>query len=306
MHPPTRSGLTDPVCGMGVTADSAQHVEHAGKTYYFCSTKCMNRFQHDPEKFLFTNPAASPRKRSKAQFIRDRCHPEIRQDDPGTCPKCGMALEPLMPSLEDDNPELDDFCRRFWWTLPFTVIVTVLAMFGPQLGWFEMATQTWIELVAVIPLPVVLWAGQPFFVRGWQSVVNRSPDIWTFLHRLGYRCRLRLQLAGNRSSRYISGNIHVHGACGGLLRSRSGDHFFPYAVWSGAGAHARVPRHTAAVRSLLGLAPKTARRINADGTEEDVPLTHVHEGDRLRVRPGEKFLSMALLKRVQVLSMNPC
>jgi len=81
-------------------------------------------------------------------------HPEIRQDNPGTCPKCGMALEPLMPSLEDDNPELDDFSRRFWWTLPFTVIVTVLAMFGPQLGWFEMATQTWIELV--LSLPVVL------------------------------------------------------------------------------------------------------------------------------------------------------
>ncbi|HEY9280638.1 MAG TPA: heavy metal-binding domain-containing protein, partial [Eoetvoesiella sp.] len=106
-------------------------------------------------------------------------HPEIRQDHPGSCPKCGMALEPLMPSLEEDNPELKDFTRRFWWTLPFTVIVAVLAMFGHQLGWFSMTAQTWIELV--LSIPVVLWAGQPFFVRGWQSVINRSPNMWTLI-----------------------------------------------------------------------------------------------------------------------------
>src|SRR3546814_14705006 len=99
-------------------------------------------------------------------------HPEIRQDQPGSGPKCGMALEPLIPSLEYDNPELKDFTRRFWWTLPFTIVVTVLAMFGHQLGWFGMTVQSWIELV--LSIPVVLWAGAPFFVRGWQSEIGRA------------------------------------------------------------------------------------------------------------------------------------
>ena len=104
-------------------------------------------------------------------------HPEIRQDHPDHCPKCGMSLEPLMPIMDDDeNRELEDFSRRFWWTLPLTVVFTVLAMFGHQLGLFAMATQSWVELV--LSLPIVLWAGWPFFVRGWQSVVNRSPNMW--------------------------------------------------------------------------------------------------------------------------------
>jgi Cu+-exporting ATPase len=210
-------------------------------------------------------------------------HPEIRQDNPGTCPKCGMALEPLMPSLEDDNPELDDFSRRFWWTLPFTVIVTVLAMFGPQLGWFEMATQTWIELV--LSLPVVLWAGQPFFVRGWQSVVNRSPNMWTLIG-LGTGAAfvystLATVAPGIFPETFMSmGRVAVYFEAAVVIISLT---------LFGQMLELRARSQTsAAVRSLLGLAPKTARRINADGTEEDVPLTHVHEGDRLRVRPGEK------------------
>ena len=210
-------------------------------------------------------------------------HPEIRQDNPGTCPKCGMALEPLMPSLEDDNPELDDFSRRFWWTLPFTVIVTVLAMFGPQLGWFEMATQTWIELV--LSLPVVLWAGQPFFVRGWQSVVNRSPNMWTLIGLGTGAAFVYSSLAtvapGIFPETFMSmGRVAVYFEAAVVIISLT---------LFGQVLELRARSQTsAAVRSLLGLAPKTARRINADGTEEDVPLTHVHEGDRLRVRPGEK------------------
>ena len=278
----TGSGLTDPVCGMGVTADSAQHVEHAGKTYYFCSTKCMNRFQHDPEKFLSPTPPP-PSEAVKGTIYTCPMHPEIRQDNPGTCPKCGMALEPLMPSLEDDNPELDDFSRRFWWTLPFTVIVTVLAMFGPQLGWFEMATQTWIELV--LSLPVVLWAGQPFFVRGWQSVVNRSPNMWTLIGLGTGAAFVYSSLAtvapGIFPETFMSmGRVAVYFEAAVVIISLT---------LFGQVLELRARSQTsAAVRSLLGLAPKTARRINADGTEEDVPLTHVHEGDRLRVRPGEK------------------
>ena len=107
-------------------------------------------------------------------------HPEVRQDHPGNCPKCGMTLEPVLPELgDDDNPELRDFQRRFWWTLPLTISVFVLAMAGHRLRWMDMATQSWVELV--LAAPIVLWAGWPFFSRGWQSVVNRSPNMWTLI-----------------------------------------------------------------------------------------------------------------------------
>lgn len=210
-------------------------------------------------------------------------HPEIRQDKPGSCPKCGMALEPLMPTLDDDNPELRDFTRRFWWTLPFTVIVTVLAMFGHRLGWFSMAAQTWIELV--LSLPVVLWAGLPFFVRGWQSVVNRSPNMWTLIG-LGTAAAFIYSVVatvapGVFPETFMSmGRVAVYFEAAVVIISLT---------LFGQVLELRARSQTsAAIKSLLGLAPKTARRLNADGTEEDVPLTHVHEGDRLRVRPGEK------------------
>src|SRR5690554_3594488 len=283
-HTPPSTGLelTDPVCGMRVTADSTHHVEHAVQTHYFCSTKCMDRFEHDPEKFL--SPASEPPpEAAKGTIYTCPMHPEIRQDHAGICPKCGMALEPLMPSLEDDNPELDDFSRRFWWTLPFTVIVTVLAMFGPQLGWFEMATQTWIELV--LSLPVVLWAGQPFFVRGWQSVVNRSPNMWTLIG-LGTGAAFVYSTVatvapGIFPESFMSmGRVSVYFEAAVVIISLT---------LFGQILELRARSQTsAAIKSLLGLAPKTARRIRPDGTEEDVPLTHVHEGDLLRVRPGEK------------------
>jgi P-type Cu+ transporter len=126
-------------------------------------------------------PAPAPSTEPAAEGAVYTCpmHPEIRQDHPGNCPKCGMTLEPVMPTLEEGDPELDDFRRRFWWTLPLTLIVTVLAMFGHSMGWFDMRTQSWIELV--LSLPVVLWAGWPFFARGAQSIVNRSPNMWTLI-----------------------------------------------------------------------------------------------------------------------------
>jgi len=211
-------------------------------------------------------------------------HPEILQDHPGTCPKCGMALEPLMPSLDDDNnPELKDFSRRFWWTLPFTVIVTILAMFGPQLGWFSMGVQTWIELV--LSIPVVLWAGQPFFVRGWQSIVNRSPNMWTLIGLGTGAAFIYSTVAtiapGIFPETFMSmGRVSVYFEAAVVIISLT---------LLGQMLELRARSQTsAAIKSLLGLAPKTARRINKDGTEEDVPLNHVHEGDRLRVRPGEK------------------
>ncbi|PLC47943.1 copper-translocating P-type ATPase [Pollutimonas subterranea] len=285
MAPITESELTDPVCGMRVTESSPHHVEHDGKPFYFCSMKCMGTFKSDPEKFIAQKNKDEMALQEVAIGTIYTCpmHPEIRQDHPGSCPKCGMALEPLMPSLEDDNPELKDFTRRFWWTLPFTVIVTVLAMFGHQFGWFSMAAQTWIELV--LSIPVVLWAGQPFFVRGWQSVVNRSPNMWTLIG-LGTAAAFIYSVVatvapGVFPETFMSmGRISVYFEAAVVIISLT---------LFGQILELRARSQTsAAIKSLLGLAPKTARRINADGTEEDVPLTHVHEGDRLRVRPGEK------------------
>ncbi|MEA3301169.1 MAG: heavy metal translocating P-type ATPase [Pseudomonadota bacterium] len=278
------SQLTDPVCGMNVTEESPYHVAHEEKSFYFCSAKCMHTFESEPEKFTAPRNKEEPVGQVEPGTIYTcPMHPEIQQDHPGSCPKCGMALEPLMPSLDDDNPELKDFSRRFWWTLPFTIVVTVLAMFGPQLGWFNMGMQTWIELV--LSLPVVLWAGQPFFVRGWQSVINRSPNMWTLIG-LGTGAAFIYSTIATVAPGIFPETFQSMGRVGVYFEAAV---VIISLTLFGQVLELRARSQTsAAIRSLLGLAPKTARRINADGTEEDVPLTHVHEGDRLRVRPGEK------------------
>ncbi|OGA99979.1 MAG: copper-translocating P-type ATPase [Burkholderiales bacterium RIFCSPHIGHO2_12_FULL_69_20] len=211
-------------------------------------------------------------------------HPEIRQDRPGNCPKCGMTLEPVLPSLDDEsNPELVDFRRRFWWTLPLTVVVTVLAMIGHQLGWMAMATQSWLELVLAVP--IVLWAGWPFFVRGAQSVVNRSPNMWTLIS-LGTGSAFVYSVVATVTPQvfpdsFVSmGRVAVYFEAAAVIISLT---------LLGQLLELKARSQTsAAIKSLLGLAPKTARRIAADGSEEDVPLANVHVGDMLRVRPGEK------------------
>jgi Cu+-exporting ATPase len=211
-------------------------------------------------------------------------HPEIRQDHPGNCPKCGMTLEPVMPSVEDaENPELVDFRRRFWWTLPLTVIVTVLAMFGHRFGWFDMAAQSWIELV--LTLPVALWAGWPFFVRGAQSIANRSPNMWTLI-ALGTGAAFLYSVVATVAPQVFPASF--------VSMGRVAVYFEATAVIISLTLLGQLlelkarSQTSAAIRSLLGLAPKTARRIAADGREEDVPLAHVRVGDLLRVRPGEK------------------
>ncbi len=211
-------------------------------------------------------------------------HPEIRRDRPGNCPICGMTLEPLLPSLNaDENPELADFTRRFWWTLPLTIVVTVLAMFGHRIGLMSAQTQSWVELA--LSLPIVLWAGAPFFVRGAQSVVNRSPNMWTLIS-LGTGAAFVYSLVATVFPRLFPDSFAAHGRVGVYYEAAA---VIISLTLLGQLLELKARSQTsAAIKSLLGLAPKTARRIRDDSTEEDVPLTHIHVGDRLRVRPGEK------------------
>jgi len=277
--------LKDPACGMTVTERSPHHAEHDGRPYYFCSAKCLTTFSADPARYVLPSPAAAPVVQSPAGTIYTcPMHPEIRQDHPGSCPKCGMTLEPVLPALDDaENPELVDFKRRFWWTLPLTVVVTVLAMFGHRFGWFDMARQSWIELV--LTLPIVLWAGAPFFVRGAQSLIDRSPNMWTLIG-LGTGAAFVYSVVATVAPQvfpasFISmGRVAVYFEAAAVIISLT-------LVGQILELKARS-QTSAAIKSLLGLAPKTARCIAADGTESDVPLTHVHVGDLLRVRPGEK------------------
>jgi P-type Cu+ transporter len=283
--------LKDPVCGMTVQAQSPHTLQHEGKPYYFCSAGCKAKFAANPGQFVKPQAAAAeeaptgaPQAVAAGTVYTCPMHPEVRQDHPGACPKCGMALEPEMPTLEDgENPELTDFRRRFLWTLPLTVIVTVLAMFGRSMKWFEMGTQSWIELV--LTLPIVLWAGWPFFERAVASVVHRSPNMWTLIG-LGTSAAFIYSVVatvapGVFPASFVSmGRVSVYFEAAAVIISLT---------LLGQLLELRARSQTsAAIKSLSGLAPKTARRINANGAEEDVPLTHVHVGDALRVRPGEK------------------
>ncbi len=211
-------------------------------------------------------------------------HPQVRRDAPGHCPICGMALEPEMPSLEEGkDPELVDFERRFWWTLPLTVVGVVLAMSAHSMALMDARAQSWVELV--LSAPVVLWAGAPFFRRGWQSVANRSPNMWTLIS-LGTGAAFVYSVVatvvpGVFPESFVSmGRVAVYfEAASAIISLTLLGQVMELRARSGA---------SAAIKALLGLAPKTARRVAPDGSEEDVPLAHVHVDDLLRVRPGEK------------------
>ncbi len=273
----------DPVCGMSVNPQTARSHTHAGHIYYFCSQGCQTKFAAEPAKYLEPVKAAAIEP-SKGTIYTCPMHPEIRQDHPGSCPKCGMALEPAMPSLDaDDNPELRDFTLRFWWTLPLSMIVMALAMVGHRLGLMSMATQSWVELV--LATPVVLWAGWPFLERGVQSIGHRSPNMFTLIG-LGVSSAYGYSIVATIAPGIFPAAFAAHG--------RIGVYFEAAAVIVSLTLLGQIlelkarSQTSAAIRSLLGLAPKTARRLRDDGSEEDVPLDQVGIGDRLRVRPGEK------------------
>jgi len=286
----------DPVCGMTVNPDTAAgSFDYQGSTYYFCSTLCLRRFRENPESFLAKpepQPIGITRQPTPKVAQKYTCpmHPEIVRDGPGSCPICGMALEPMTASLEEvENPELTDMTRRFWTGVILTIPVLALGMSElipgqPLQQLFTMRMLAWVQLV--LATPVVLWAGWPFFVRAWQSVVNRSLNMFTLIGLgvgVGYLFSVIALIVPGifpASFRDPEGNVPVYFEAAAVIVTL---------VLLGQVLELRARSRTgAAIKALLGLAPKTARRINKDGREEDVPLEHVHVGDRLRVRPGEK------------------
>jgi Cu+-exporting ATPase len=211
-------------------------------------------------------------------------HPEIIRDSPGSCPICGMALEPVMPRLDDEaSPELADFQRRFYWTLPLSLAVLALAMGGHRFAALPAETRSWLELA--LSAPVVLWAGWPFFVRWAESIANRSPNMWTLIGT-GVAAAFGYSVVATVAPELFPALFREHGRVGVYYEAAAIivsltllGQLLELTARSGT---------TAALKALLGLAPRNARRLRADGTEEDIPLAHVHVGDRLRVRPGEK------------------
>ncbi|HJP92706.1 MAG TPA: heavy metal translocating P-type ATPase [Pyrinomonadaceae bacterium] len=279
----TRPVQVDPVCGMTVNPDTAAgSFEYQGTTYYFCSTHCLHRFRENPESFLTkTAPqpigiTRQPKPATQGQKYTCPMHPEIIRDGPGSCPICGMALEPMTASLDEEkNPELIDMTRRFWLAVVLAIPVLVLGMseFMP-----------WLQLI--LATPIVLWAGWPFFVRAWQSVINRSLNMFTLIGLgvvVGYLFSVIAVVVPQifpASFRNAEGNLPVYFEAAAVIVTL---------VLLGQVLELRARSQTgAAIKELLGLAPKTARRISSHGDEEDVPLDQVRVGDRLRVRPGEK------------------
>jgi P-type Cu+ transporter len=277
----------DPVCGMTVAADSPRRFAFDGTTYYFCSDSCLKKFSADPAKYVAKSAEPAPPPTAVDMTATYTCpmHPEIRQQGPGVCPKCGMALEPEMPSLEEgENPELVDFRRRFWWTLPLTAIVFVLAMFGHRLlPNVSASVRTWAELV--LATPVILWGAWPFFERCIASIRTRNPNMWTLIG-IGVAAAYIYSVVATIAPGIFPAGFEAHGRVAVYFEAAV---VIVSLTLMGQLLELRARSQTsAAIRALLGLAPKTARRVRDDGTDEDIELSHVHVGDRLRVRPGEK------------------
>jgi Cu+-exporting ATPase len=280
--------VKDPVCGMSVDPHTARHrAEFEGHTYYFCAARCRDKFVADPASYLGERP--KPVVAPPGTIYTCPMHPEVQQVGPGDCPKCGMALEPMMPSLEeDDGGELRHLSRRFWTLVALTVPVFALAM-GPHLfGWHLPmpwdGVAAWAE--ALLSSVVVLWGGASFFARGWRSLRPWSPNMYTLIALGTGVAWLYSAVAFFLPDAFPAGFRDAHGRVGVYFESAA---VIVTLVTLGDFLELRARRRTgAALKALLGLAPKTARRVNGDGSEQDVALADVQAGDVLRVRPGEK------------------
>ncbi len=288
----------DPVCGMKVNAATAagKH-DHQGTTYYFCNPHCLEKFSRDPEAIL--NPTHKQEMPTHVEYVCPMC-PEVSHIGPAACPSCGMALEPKTVSLEtltQENPELTEMRRRFWFSLALTIPVFVLAMsemlpgqpvfqiFGHALGHRAV---TWLQFI--LSAPVVLWGGSVFFQRGWQSVVNRSPNMFTLI-ALGTGAAFGYSLAATLFAAQFPATLRSHGGTVAVYFEAAA--VIVTLVLLGQMLELRARAQTSdALKLLLGLAPPTARVIrpvNGNDSETDIPLEQVKRGDRLRVRPGEKI-----------------
>jgi Cu+-exporting ATPase len=276
---------TDPVCGMSVDPQTAKHrVAYNGRDYFFCSGRCRERFEAEPDKFLQPKPAgaAAP----GGTIYTCPMHPEVRQAGPGSCPICGMALEPEHISLDDaPDPELIDMTWRFWIALALTIPVFVIEM-GGHLGLMHLLPANWTHWISfALATPVVLWAGAPFFARGWRSLVTRNLNMFTLI-AMGTGVAWLYSVVATLAPRLFPPAFHdMHGAVPVYFEAAA---VITVLVLLGQVLELRARQKTSgAIRALLGLAPKTARRITAHG-DEDVALDAIAVGDLLRVRPGEK------------------
>ena len=291
---PTRPGATDPVCGMDVDRETALTLDHDGTAYHFCSQRCRDRFQQDPSAYVQAvggpggiPPATSPVRGEVAEWTCPM-HPEIRRPGPGSCPICGMALEPVTVTADaGPSPELADMTRRFWVATALTIPIVILEMgrhFVPWLHDLIPATASvWAQLL--LATPVVLWAGWPFFVRGWASVRTRNLNMFTLIAMgtgIAWLFSLVATLAPGifpTSFRSDDGTVDVYFEAAAVITTL---------VLLGQVLELRAREQTSgAIKALLDLSPKTARRITDSGDDEEIPLDAVQRGDRLRVRPGE-------------------
>jgi len=323
----------DPICGMQVAADSPHRLEHDGELWRFCSSVCLQKFRANPERYLapdtqaehsnagwsssgpeapqWTCPMhpdvrqAGPGSCPKCGMALERSgpplsagpveytcpmHPEVVRSEPGSCPICGMALEPRTPTAGDeDNAELRQMTRRFWVSAALSLPLLIIAM-GPMipgvsLEWLASSTTLrWLEFA--LATPVVLWGGAPFFVRGWQSVINRSLNMFTLI-ALGVGVAYLYSLVATLAPGLFPDSFRdAHGGVGVYFEAAA---VITTLVLLGQVMELRARSSTgAAIKELLGLAPRTARRVRDDGSEVDVPIEQVQPGDRLRIRPGEK------------------
>jgi Cu+-exporting ATPase len=280
--------VLDPVCGMSVDPATSKHrFDHHGETFHFCSAGCRTKFAADPAKYLAEDKAPAPEMPAGTIYTCPM-HPQIRQVGPGSCPICGMALEPEVASLETGpNPELVDMTRRFWIGGALALPAVVLEMGGHLAGshnWIDQTLSNWIQLV--FATPVVLWAGWPFFVRGWQSLLTRNLNMFTLI-AMGTGVAYVYSIIGTLAPQIFPATFRGHeGAVAVYFEAAA---VIIVLVLLGQVLELRARDATSgAIRALLQLAPKTARRVDADGSEHEVEIDALHAGDHLRVRPGEK------------------
>jgi Cu+-exporting ATPase len=291
----TGAAAVDPVCGMTVQpATAAGSYEYQGKTYYFCATSCLTKFRTDPIHYLTPPEQRISRVMPvpSGGVVEYICpmDPEVLETKPGACRICGMALEPRVVSLEDErNPELEDMTRRFWICLGPSLLVMLLAMADMVPGLslpqaFAGSTRNWVQWL--LATPVVLWGGWPFFQRGWASVVNRAPNMFTLI-AMGTGAAYVYSTVATVAPTLLPSSFRLHD--GSIAVYFEAAAIITVLVLLGQVLELKARSQTSsAIRALLRLAPKTARLIKPDGKEEDVPLEHIQVGHRLRVRPGER------------------